>query len=543
MSSVQKKAICLYFEVHQPFRLKRYRFFDLGLDHYYYDDFSNESILRKVAEKCYLPANNIILDLLTRHKGKFKITFSLSGIVIDQFRLYAPEVLESFRKLAETGMVEFLAETDSHSLASLKNKNEFIRQVEDHKAKIKEFFGVEPTSFRNTELIYSDQIGSWVADMGFKSILTEGAKHVLGWKSPNYVYCNSLNPRLKVLLRNFVLSDDIAFRFSNRDWSEWPLTTDKYTSWLNKLAPKSELVNIFIDYETFGEHNWKETGIFDFLSHLPGAILKKTPFRFITPSEVADTLQPVAAINVPSAISWADEERDITAWLGNELQTAAFDKLYELTDKVNNCKYDLLKKDWAYLQSSDHFYYMCTKFFSDGAVHAYFNPYETPYDAFMNYMNVLSDFEIRINRMCPATDDQIAILKLDSTIKAKDEIIEKQTREIGILKKKLEKAKPKTKAVRKTKVAPGKTIETKSGSKSGKLAKTLTEMGAEALAKAKTPVKETKSRVVKAVRSKKPVGTKKAKPLKTKVKTAKPEKIVLRAKTAKTVTKRKKASK
>jgi len=441
MSSIQKKAICLYFEVHQPFRLKRYRFFDLGHDHYYYDDFTNESILKKVAEKCYLPANKIIMDLITKHKGKFKVAFSLSGIVIDQFRLYAPEVLESFRKLAETGMVEFLAETEAHSLSSLKNKDEFIRQVDRHKSLLKEYLGVEPTSFRNTELIYSDQIGSWVADMGFKAILTEGAKHVLGWKSPNYLYCNAINPRLKVLLRNFVLSDDIAFRFSNRNWNEWPLTTDKYASWINKLASKSELLNIFIDYETFGEHNWKETGIFDFLSHLPGAILKKTPFRFMTPSEVADNLQPVSAISVKHPISWADEERDITAWLGNELQNAAFEKLYSLCDKVNNCQFDQLKKDWIFLQSSDHFYYMCTKFFSDGAVHAYFNPYETPYDAFMNYMNVLSDFEIRINRMCPATEEQIEILKLDSQIKAKDEIIEKQTAELTSLNKKLSRIK------------------------------------------------------------------------------------------------------
>jgi alpha-amylase len=458
MSSVQKKAICLYFEVHQPFRLKRYRFFDLGHDHYYYDDFTNESIMKKVAEKCYLPANNIIMDLITKHKGKFKVAFSLSGIVIDQFRLYAPEVLESFKKLADTGMVEFLGETEAHSLASLKNKDEFVRQVEEHKKLLKEHLGVEPTSFRNTELIYSDQIGSWVADMGFKAILTEGAKHVLGWKSPNYLYCNSINPRLKVLLRNFVLSDDIAFRFSNRSWSEWPLTTEKYTSWLNKLAPKSELINIFIDYETFGEHNWKETGIFDFLAHLPGAVLKKTPFKFMTPSEVADSLQPVSAISVPSPISWADEERDITAWLGNELQNAASEKLYYLAEKVSNCKYDQLKKDWIYLQTSDHFYYMCTKFFSDGAVHSYFNPYETPYDAFMNYMNVLSDFEIRINRMCPATDEQIEILKLDSQIKAKDEIIVKQNGELNSLRKKLLKTKTKpeikTVAATVTKVKP-----------------------------------------------------------------------------------------
>jgi alpha-amylase len=446
MSASQKKAICLYFEVHQPFRLKRYRFFDLGHDHYYYDDFTNESILKKVAEKCYLPANKIIMDLITKHKGKFKVAFSLSGMVIDQFRLYAPEVLDSFRKLAETGMVEFLGETQAHSLVSLINKEEFIRQVNNHSKLLKEYLGVEPTSFRNTELIYSDKIGSWVAEMGFKSILTEGAKHVLGWKSPNYLYCNAINPRLKVLLRNFILSDDIAFRFSNRNWSEWPLTTDKYASWLNKLANKSELVNIFIDYETFGEHNWKETGIFDFLSHMPGAILKKTPFKFMTPSEVADNLQPVSAISVPSPISWADEERDITAWLGNELQNAAFEKLYFLTDKVNNCKYDLIKKDWTYLQSSDHFYYMCTKFFSDGAVHAYFNPYETPYDAFMNYMNILSDFEIRINRMCPASPEQIEILKLDSQIKAKDEIISKQTIELDALRKKVLKTKAKPKS-------------------------------------------------------------------------------------------------
>lgn len=464
MSSVHKKAICLYFEVHQPLRLKRYRFFDLGHDHYYYDDFTNESILKKVAEKCYLPANNIIMDLITKHKGKFKVTFSLSGIVIDQFRLYAPEVLDSFRKLAETGMVEFLAETEAHSLSSLINKDEFIRQVDVHKNILKEQLGVEPASFRNTELIYSDQIGSWVADMGFKAMLTEGAKHVLGWKSPNFLYCNAINPRLKVLLRNFVLSDDIAFRFSNRNWNQWPLTTDKYTSWLNKLVPKSELINIFLDYETFGEHNWKETGIFDFLSHLPGAILKKTSLKFMTPSEVADNLQPVSAISVPYPISWADEERDITAWLGNELQNAAFEKLYSLTEKVNKCQYDIMKKDWTFLQSSDHFYYMCTKFFSDGAVHAYFNPYETPYDAFMNYMNVLSDFEIRINRLCPASDEQIEILKLDSLIKAKDELIAKQSAELTSLNKKLDRLKTRTKS--KAKVDKKSTSKTKTPVKS-----------------------------------------------------------------------------
>jgi alpha-amylase len=442
MSAASKKAICFYFQVHQPFRLKRYRFFDLGHDHYYYDDYSNESIMNKVAEKCYIPANKLILELIQKYKGKFRVTFSLSGLAINQFRLYAPDVLDSFRKLAETGMVEFLAETNSHSLVSLKSRSEFEHQVEKHKKMLKEFLGVEATSFRNTELIYSDEIGSWVADMGFKAVLTEGAKHVLGWKSPNFLYCNSIKPRLKVLLRNFVLSDDIAFRFSNRDWNAWPLTTEKYASWINKLAPKSELLNIFLDYETFGEHNWKETGIFDFLSHLPGTILKKTPFRFMTPTEIADSLQPVSAINIPSAISWADEERDLTAWLGNELQVAALDKLYSLTAKVNKCEDVLLKKDWEYLQSSDHFYYMATKFFSDGAVHAYFNPYDTPYDAFMNYMNVLSDFEIRLRRLFPDTAEQDQIFKLGALNIEKDMMIERQAFEIEKLTKKVARIKP-----------------------------------------------------------------------------------------------------
>jgi alpha-amylase len=377
------------------------------------------------------------------------VTYSITGVIINQFRLYAPEVLESFRKLAETGMVEFLAETNAHSLASLRNRKEFEDQVLKHKGMIKEHLGVEATSFRNTELIYSDEIGSWIGDMGFKATVTEGAKHVLGWKSPNFLYCNVINPKLKVLLRNFVLSDDIAFRFSNRNWNEWPLTADKYATWINKLAPKSELVNVFLDYETFGEHNWKESGIFDFLIHMPGAILKKTPFKFMTPTEVADAMQPVSAISIPTPISWADEERDITAWQGNELQIAALDKLYSLAAKVEKCDDDQIKKDWIYLQASDHFYYMATKFFSDGAVHAYFNPYETPYDAFMNYMNVLSDFEIRLRKFFPDTHEQDQIFKLGAELIEKDMVINNQTAEIEKLSKKLARLSPKKKPVKK----------------------------------------------------------------------------------------------
>ena len=446
MSSQSTKALCFYFQVHQPFRLKRYRFFDLGQDHYYYDDYANESIMRKIANKCYLPANKIILDLIEKHKGKFKVTFSITGIAINQFRLYAPEVLESFRQLADTGMVDFLAETNAHSLASLKSKNEFTRQVNQHVDMVEKYLGVKPTSFRNTELIYSDEIGSWVADMGFKAMLTEGAKHILGWKSPNFLYCNVINPRLKLLLRNFVLSDDIAFRFSNREWNEWPLTADKYATWVNKFAASSDMLNIFLDYETFGEHNWKESGIFDFLKYLPGAILKKTPFKFMTPSEAADKLQPVATMSVPKPISWADEERDITAWSGNEMQSAALEKLYSLERKVLRCDNEQLKKDWEYLQSSDHFYYMATKFFSDGAVHAYFNPYESPYDAFMNYMNILSDFEIRIKRFLPDTEEQDRVYMLNNQIIERDMIIATQHEEIIKLKKKVTKANPVEKA-------------------------------------------------------------------------------------------------
>jgi len=417
------RTICLYFQVHQPFRFRRYRFFDIGNDHYYYDDFSNESILRKVADKCYLPANALMLDLIKKHGDKFKLAYSISGVAMEQFKLYAPEVLESFKKLAATGQVEFLAETYAHSLASLKGKDEFERQVKAHASLMKEHFGQEPKVFRNTELIYSDEIGSMVAQMGYRAMLTEGAKHVLGWKSPNYLYCNAINPRLKLLLKNFKLSADIAFRFSDKGWPEYPLTAEKYVGWLNQITPKEDVVNLFMDYETFGEHQWKETGIFDFLKALPGAVFKQTKFTFSTPSEVAQKLQVIAAANVPNPISWADEERDLTAWLGNEMQQEAFNKLYSLSDRVYASNDPDIQQDYTYLQVSDHFYYMSTKFFSDGEVHSYFNPYDTPYDAFINYMNVLSDFEIRVNAsVTERVDDNVA--KLSKIIKEKDEQLE-----------------------------------------------------------------------------------------------------------------------
>jgi len=399
------RTVCFYFQVHQPFRIKPYRFFDIGEDHYYWDDYLNRNVVRKVAQKCYLPMNALLLELIHKYEGKFKVAFSISGTCLDQFEAYAPDVLQSFQQLVATGHVELLNETYSHSLAALKSKEEFSELVKKHQDKIKDLFnGYTPKVFRNTELIYSDQVGAMVADLGYDAILTEGAKHVLGWKSPNYVYSNAINPDLKVLLKNFRLSDDIAFRFSNKTWADFPLTTDKFVAWLNAIPKEEQVVNLFMDYETFGEHQWAETGIFDFMRHLPEAILKGSNFTFSTPSEVAAGTAAVSKIHVSTPISWADEERDLTAWLGNDMQDEAFDRLYELENMVKKIDDVEIKRDWEYLQTSDHFYYMCTKFFSDGSVHEYFSPYDTPYDAFINYMNVLSDFILRVKAKLAETE-------------------------------------------------------------------------------------------------------------------------------------------
>ncbi len=393
-----KKLVCLYFQVHQPLRLKKYRFFNMGKDHYYLDDQTNRAILHKVARGCYLPMNDLLLKLIQQFDGKFKISFSMSGIAIEQFRAYAPEVLDSFRALAATGCVEFLGETYAHSLASLANHDEFVTQVRQHSQAIQQEFGLTPKVFRNTELIYSDSIGADVAEMGFTTMLAEGAKHLLGWKSPNYVYANAINQKLKLLLRNFKLSDDIAFRFSDRSWSQWPLTVDKYVSWLRDPDMPGEVINLFMDYETFGEHQKADTGIFEFMKYLPGGILAGGDLSFATPSEVAAQLQPVAVLHVPYATSWADEERDVTAWLGNELQNEAFRSLYDMRDKILQLNSPDMNHVWQFMQISDHFYYMATKWFSDGDVHSYFNPYDSPYDAFINYMNVLSDFKMEVDK-------------------------------------------------------------------------------------------------------------------------------------------------
>jgi alpha-amylase len=410
----------------------------MGVDHHYYDEFQNRRLMQRIAEKSYLPSNELMLKLIKKHGKDFNIAFSISGLALEQFERYAPDVIKSFQELAASGNVEFLAETYSHSLASLKSRDEFRRQVENHSRKIKELFGQTPVTFRNTELIYSDAIGEMVADMGYKTMLTEGAKHVLGWKSPNYLYHHASKPELKLLLKNFRLSDDIAFRFSNQDWSEWPLTAEKFAGWLNEVDPEEPIVNLFIDYETFGEHQWADTGIFKFLESLPGQVLKKTNFTFSKPKDIVRNHEAVTGIQVPYPISWADAERDLTAWLGNEMQDEAFDKLYQAEQMIQSSNDESLLRDWNYLQASDHFYYMCTKWFSDGDVHRYFNPYPSPYEAFINYMNILSDFLIRVEEKTQGIDfDSIREKTKETGMKAKElakktgEKLKEQARETG----------------------------------------------------------------------------------------------------------------
>ncbi len=386
-------SICFYFQVHQPYRLRHYTVFDLGQNHFYEDDKANGEILQKVARKCYLPMNQLLLELIEKYEGKFKIAFSLSGVVIEQLATWSPEVLKSFQDLVKTGCVELLSETYAHSLSALYSPDEFKQQVRMHDDMLLEYFNVKPQVFRNTELIYSNRIAKMVEELGYKAILAEGVDHILGWRSPNVVYQPSNCLDLKLLLKNYRLSDDIAFRFSNRGWPEFPLTADKFSQWVHTAGLQGELINLFMDYETFGEHQWEDTGIFEFMRALPEKVLSNPNFGFITPTEAAERVAPMARLDIPEEISWADAERDLTAWLGNDMQYDAIEAVYRLEDKVRACKNMDILKTWRRLQTSDHFYYMCTKWFSDGDVHKYFSPYGSPYDAYINYMNVIADFE------------------------------------------------------------------------------------------------------------------------------------------------------
>ncbi|MBB1546656.1 MAG: glycoside hydrolase family 57 protein [Capnocytophaga leadbetteri] len=392
-----KKSICIYFQIHHPERLRKYQFFDIGKKHNYFDNYANRSELEDLAENCYLPANALLLDLIKKYEGKFKVAFSISGSAIDQLEMHTPEVIRSFQELAQTGQVEFLAETYSHSLASLsEDTDEFELQVKRHSAAIKELFGKKPVTFRNTSLIYSDKIGKRVADLGFKTMLTDGAKHVLGWKSPNFVYKNALDENLNLLLKNSKLSDDIAIRFSDRNWSEYPLTSEKYVDWVSHSLQDTEVLNLFMNYEVIGHYNRAESGIFDFLRYFIQQIAENPNYQFLLPKEVTKKHTAKDILPVPYPISWTDEERDITSWLGNELQKEAFTELFKIQPLVKKKKNAELNEDYSRLQASEHFYFMRTKLFSGADYHKYILPYESPYEAFINYMNVLSDFIERV---------------------------------------------------------------------------------------------------------------------------------------------------
>jgi len=391
--------ICMYFQVHQPYRIKKYRIFDIGHNQNYFDaddqtDLNNKKVFTKVANKCYLPANKTFLALLHKYP-EFKISYSLSGVFLEQAEEYMPEVIDSFKELVATGRVELLDETYYHSLSFLYSVDEYISQIKLHKETIERIFGVTPTVFRNTELIYNDWIGSVIEKLGYKGILTEGADKILGWKSPNYVYRAHGTENLRLLLKNYKLSDDVAFRFSEKTWREHPLTVDKYTQWLS--APQGEVINLFMDYETFGEHQWEDSGIFEFLKHFPGEVLKNSHNAFLTPSEVCEKLPVADDLSIPYYISWADTERDLSAWMSNDIQKDAMEKLFLLEHEVMESGDPKLIHDWRKLTTSDHYYYMCTKWFSDGDVHKYFNPYDTPYDAFINFMNVINDMKLRLS--------------------------------------------------------------------------------------------------------------------------------------------------
>ena len=390
-------SVCFYFQVHQPFRLRHYTVFDKKQD--YFDDYKNAAICRKVAKKCYLPANRLILELIKKHEGRFKVAYSITGVLLEQFEKYCPEVLSTFDALAETGCVEFLGETYYHSLSFLYSKSEFLEQINHHSDTIEKYFGKRPSVFRNTELIYNNDLAKTIDQTGqFKAIITEGADHILGHRSPNFIYQPPGCENLKLLLKNYTLSDDIAFRFSNQSWNEFPLTADKFSKWVHDVNGQGYITNLFMDYETFGEHQWEHTGIFEFMRALPDKILEHPDNDFKMPSEVVDFYPCSDIVDVPYVISWADSERDLSAWLGNAMQSSSLHDLYTLEKHVKSSGDEVLVHDWRKMQTSDHFYYMCTKFFADGDVHKYFNPYDSPYDSYINFMNALDNLKKRCKK-------------------------------------------------------------------------------------------------------------------------------------------------
>jgi alpha-amylase len=393
------KAIVLYLHVHQPYRIRHYTIFDAGQNHDYFDahydqDESNERIIHKVSEKSYLPTNQKLIELMNRHP-EFKLSLSITGTVLEQLEKWSPEALKSFQDLVATGRVEIVAETYHHSLAFFYSRAEFEMQVKMHREKVQQLFGQTPQVFRNTELSYNNDLAYWADKAGYKGILAEGWDPVLGWRSPNYVYRPTYTNNIRLLMKNYKLSDDIAFRFGDQDWKEWPLTADKFSHWLNATGDATNF-NLFMDYETFGEHQWHESGIFDFLEHLPAHWLEQDGNSFMTVSEAIDSFDAVDQVDTPHTTTWADTERDLSAWLGNPMQQQSINALYSLQDAVIQSGDLSLINDWRKLQTSDHFYYMCTKWFNDGDIHAYFSPYETPYDAFTNFINAFHDVKYRL---------------------------------------------------------------------------------------------------------------------------------------------------
>lgn len=395
-----KQAIVLYLHVHQPYRVRHYTVFDSGVNHDYFegsdeDQANNRAILEKVAAKSYLPTNKRLLELLEANP-EFRLSLSITGTVIEQLGKWSPESLDSFKKLTDTGRVEIVGETYHHTLAFFYSRSEFEMQVEMHRRKVEEVFGQTPKVFRNTELAYNNELAAWADKAGYKGILAEGWDPILDWRSPNYVYRPAGTNNIRLLMKNYRLSDDIAFRFGDREWSEWPLTATKFAHWLGE-EPEATNFNLFMDYETFGEHQWEESGIFDFLEQLPREWLKDDSHTFMTTSETIDYYEAVVEINVPQTITWADTERDLSAWLGNAMQDTSLKSLYDLEAGMLASHDLVLIEDWRRLQTSDHFYYMCTKWFNDGDIHAYFSPYDTPYEAYINYMNAYRDLKLRLD--------------------------------------------------------------------------------------------------------------------------------------------------
>lgn len=429
------KTICLYFEIHQNIQLKRYRFFDIGTDHYYYDDYENERLISDIAERSYMPALNALLEMIKENGNYFKVAFSLSGVGIEQLEIHAPQVLEKLQELNQTGCVEFLAEPYSHGLASLANEESFAAEVKRQCTKMEEYFGQTPKVLRNSSLIYSDDIGLQVSQLGFKGMLSEGARHVLGWKSPNYVYNCALAPNLKLLLRNVNFSDDISLRFSNTEWEGYPLFADSYVDRIANLPEGEQVVNIFMELSALGIAQPLSSNILDFFKALPECA-KQRGVTFSTPSEICDSFNSVSAVDVPDTLSWNDEERDCSCWLGNPMQREAFNKLYSVADRVRIANDPRINQDWDYLQASNNFRQMTTKPSQVGINRGI---YSSPFDAFTNYMNILGDFISRVNSLYPEDVDNEELSSLLTTIKNQDEEIEMKNKEIVRLQAKIEK--------------------------------------------------------------------------------------------------------